>query len=53
MVVNVASTNWCAENGIGSNESIQIITRNMIAKLLTRENIFSGEEIMTLVPIKT
>jgi hypothetical protein len=53
MVVNVASTNWCDQNGIGANESIQIITRNMIKKLLSRENIFSGEEIMTLAAEKT
>jgi len=42
-VINVASTNWCSNTGIGGSngKEIKIITKNMINKLLKKENIFS------------
>jgi hypothetical protein len=40
-VINVASTNWCATNGIGTSKQIQQITLNMILKLLNGTNVFS------------
>ena len=43
IVINTASTGWCAENGIGSNRDIQTITRNMIVMLLNKQNVFSDE----------
>lgn len=52
-VINTASTNWCAESGIGINEDIRIITRTMIDKLLRKENVFSpdvGRESVPVVP---
>jgi hypothetical protein len=51
-VINVASTNWCSGNGIGVNVNIQTITKNMITKLLNKEEVFSPEEPVTaqLVP---
>jgi hypothetical protein len=49
-VVNVASTNWCSANGIGSNPQIQRITQNMITKLSRKENIFTAGEIRILNP---
>jgi hypothetical protein len=41
IVINTGSTNWCAANGIGTNPDIQEITRNMITRLLSHENVFS------------
>jgi hypothetical protein len=43
-VINTASTNWCAYNGIGINSDIQKITLNMITKLINNENVFSTDE---------
>ncbi len=43
-VINVASTNWCAYNGIGRNQNIDIITKTMINKLLNKENVFTPNE---------
>lgn len=42
IVINVASTNWCAQNGIGTNLRIGIITRNMIDALINKEQVFSN-----------
>lgn len=42
VVINVASTNWCSNNGIGSNPQIKIITRNMIEQLMYKANVFSA-----------
>jgi hypothetical protein len=44
VVINTASTDWCSYNGIGNNRAIQIITMNMITKLLKKQNVFSPEE---------
>lgn len=41
IVINTASTDWCSYRGIGYNEDIQIITTNMINKLLRNENVFT------------
>lgn len=52
IIINTASTDWCADNGIGFNADIQIITMNMIKKLLLKENVFSpdgGKESMPLL----
>jgi hypothetical protein len=52
IVINTASTDWCSDNGIAFNEDIQIITMNMIKKLLRKENVFSpdvGKESMPLL----
>jgi hypothetical protein len=43
IVINTASTNWCADNGIGVNGDIKKITFNMINKLMLRENVFSPD----------
>jgi hypothetical protein len=41
IVINTATTDWCSEYGIGSSEIIQIITKNMIDKLLSGQRVFS------------
>jgi hypothetical protein len=43
IVINTASTNWCADNGIGVNSDIRKITFNMINKLVLKENVFSPD----------
>jgi hypothetical protein len=40
-VINVASTDWCSADGIGSNKEIQKITSNMILKLIQNRNVFT------------
>lgn len=52
IVINTASTDWCSDNGIGSNDDIKTITKNMIHKLMRKENVFSptvGKETMPTV----
>jgi hypothetical protein len=51
-VINTASTNWCAQNGIGSNPDIGRITLNMIQKLLNKQNVFSPEPMKDPVPAR-
>lgn len=43
-VVNVASTNWCASNGIGGEDKqkIETITKNMIDGSLANANLFTS-----------
>jgi hypothetical protein len=52
IVINTASTNWCAQNGIGSNPDIGRITLNMIQKLLNKQNVFSPEPMKDPVPAR-
>jgi N,N-dimethylformamidase beta subunit-like protein len=43
IILNVASTDWCAKNGMRKNdhEVIKKITTNMIDKILKKEDVFS------------
>lgn len=43
IVINTASTNWCAYEGIGTSADVQTITINMIEKLIGKQNVFSPE----------
>jgi hypothetical protein len=49
IVINTASTDWCSSRGIGGNPDIQIITLNMIKKLLNGDAVFSDEGTMNLI----
>jgi hypothetical protein len=43
-IINIGSTNWCSESGIGGQSKIEIekITMNAIVKLLNHEPVFSN-----------
>jgi hypothetical protein len=43
IVINTASTDWCSERGIGKNEDIRTITRNMISMLVNGQDVFTRE----------
>jgi hypothetical protein len=43
-IINVASTDWCSERGMGGKSGTEIkkITKNMIQKLIKKETVFTN-----------